>query len=116
MAILVAIFIPIFTLGREIDKSNAYMKFGRNPVKVSTRAYRQAEANLATILARVCRTMNFELGQEIDKSNAYMKFGRNSMSNDFKAEDKVSCSRTQCSASSEARTCSPSNPSQALYH
>ena len=34
MAILVAIVIPIFKLGREIDKSNAYMKFGRNQVSI----------------------------------------------------------------------------------
>ena len=36
--------------------------------------------------------------------------------NHYKAEDKVSCSRTQCSASGEARTCNPSIWSQALYH
>ena len=68
MAILVAIFIPIFKLGREIDKSNAYMKFGRNHVKVSTSAYRQAEDILATILASVCRTKHIlNLGKKLIK-------------------------------------------------
>ena len=33
-----------------------------------------------------------------------------------KPEDKVSCSRTQCSASGEAQTRNPSIQSQALYH
>ena len=36
--------------------------------------------------------------------------------NQYKAEDKMSCSRTQCSASGEAQTRNPSVSSQAFYH
>ena len=78
----------IFELGLEIDKSNAYMKFGKNQITndlviVSTRANTWAAAILVAIFVSFARQKPvFELGQEIDKSNPYMKFGRNQETKD----------------------------------
>ena len=47
--------------------------------------------------------------------SSHVKMGLPGLSQ-YLAEDKVSCSRTQCSASDEARTRNPSISRRALYH